>query len=151
LTLPASTGPAALGHDDGAPAPEVTFNGKRALVVDDEPALRQLLERLLVRRGFAVDVAEDGKTAAELIDRCMYDVIFSDVQMPAMSGTAFLEWMRAHRPKVASAFVFVMGGLMTPELRSAIDRKHMPVLSKPFGGASLDALLGDLFREPINA
>jgi two-component system NtrC family sensor kinase len=151
LTLPAAPSAAPVESEAPQPAPETAANGKRALVVDDEPALRQLLERLLVRRGFSVDVAEDGGAATELVQKRHYDVIFSDVQMPKMSGPAFLDWTRTNHPRSAAAFVFVMGGLMTPELQSAIDRDGIPTLSKPFGAASLDALLADLFGEPINA
>ena len=74
-----------------------------------------------------------------------YDVIFSDVQMPNMGGLALLEWIQKRQPGSSSAFVFVMGGLVTPELQTAIDTARIPVLSKPFGAASFDALLGDLF------
>ncbi|HVH26041.1 MAG TPA: response regulator [Vicinamibacterales bacterium] len=120
-------------------------NGRRALVVDDEPALRRMLQRLLTRRGFTVDLAEDGDRASSLLERHRYDVIFSDVQMPNMGGLALLQWIRQRQPASASAFVFVMGGLVTPELQSAIESSRIPVLSKPFGAASFDALLGDLF------
>jgi CheY-like chemotaxis protein len=146
LTLPVE----AVAAAESTPATARTIsepvaNGRRALVVDDEPALRRMLQRMLTRRGFTVDLAEDGDKASGLLERYHYDVIFSDVQMPNMGGLALLEWIREQQPSSPSAFVFVMGGLVTPELQTAIDSGRIPVLSKPFGAASFDALLGDLF------
>jgi CheY-like chemotaxis protein len=127
------------------------MNGRRALVVDDEVALRQLLQRLLVSRGFVVDLAEDGQAACHQLQRQCYDAIFSDFQMPNMSGMALLDWTRENHPELASTFVFVMGGLITAELQAAIKRDRIPVLLKPFGAAALDAVLGELFTEPLSA
>ena len=58
------------------------MSGRRALVVDDEPALREMLQRLLTQRGFSVDLAEDGRPACGLLEQHHYDVIFCDFQMP---------------------------------------------------------------------
>ena len=104
-----------------------------------------------MRRGFAVDVAEDGRIASSLIERRHYDVIFSDLQMPNMGGMALLDWIRTRQPGSSSAFVFVMGGLPSPELQATADRAHIPVLSKPFGVASVDNVLQVLFADPLNA
>jgi PAS domain S-box-containing protein len=151
LTLPiaSSTSVATPVEPLPAPAPAAAAaeGVRRALIVDDEPALRKMLQRLLVRRGFDADVAEDGRAAVSLLEQNRYDVVFSDVQMPNMGGTSLLEWIRARQPPPASAFVFVMGGLVTPELQSAIASGRIPVLPKPFTAASLDALLFELFDE----
>jgi PAS domain S-box-containing protein len=146
LTLPVAAASTATAGDASPGAPAVpAVSGRRALVVDDEPALRRMLHRMLVRRGFSVDLAEDGDRASNLLEHHQYDVIFSDFQMPNMDGLALYEWIRRRRPTSATTFVFVMGGLMTPELQSTIDAARIPVLSKPFGSASFDALLGELF------
>jgi CheY-like chemotaxis protein len=146
LTLPVAAASTATAGDASPGAPAVpAVSGRRALVVDDEPALRRMLHRMLVRRGFSVDLAEDGDRASHLLEHHQYDVIFSDFQMPNMDGLALYEWIRRRRPTSATTFVFVMGGLMTPELQSTIDAARIPVLSKPFGSASFDALLGELF------
>ena len=131
--------------------PEPTLSGRRALVVDDEPALRQLLQRLLTQRGFTVDLAEDGHVASGLLEHHHYDAIFCDFQMPNMGGRALFDWIRRRQPASSSAFVFVTGGLLTPELQSELDSSHIPVLPKPFRAATLDTLLGDLLAERLRA
>ena len=118
-----------------------TVNGRRALVVDDEPALRLMLQRLLTRRGFTVDVAEDGRPACALLEQQHYDVIFCDWQMPNMGGPPLLEWIRGRRPGLLSGVVFVTGGTLNPELQSMLESRHIPVLLKPYNTAALDALL----------
>jgi PAS domain S-box-containing protein len=149
LTLPIAPAANQEGTDRSPQALSVpAISARRALVVDDEPALRRMLQRLLTRRGFTVDLAEDGDRASGLLERHRYDVIFSDAQMPHMGGLALLEWIRKHQPALETPFVFVMGGIVTPELQSAIESSRIPVLSKPFGAASFDALLSDLFPRP---
>jgi PAS domain S-box-containing protein len=154
LTLPI---PAADVHAKETPAvgtaaaATIANTGRRALVVDDEPAIRQLLQRLLVRRGFVVDLADDGLTASGLLEGHHYDVIFSDLQMPHMGGVALLEWIRAHQPRSSASFVFVMGGTMTAELKATADRVRVPVLTKPFTSAAVDNILGDLFADSLSA
>jgi CheY-like chemotaxis protein len=149
LTLPATTMPVVVtppASQDMSSMP--AGNGRRALVVDDEPALRQVLQRLLTQRGFIVDVAEDGHPACGLIEHHGYDVIFCDLQTPNMGGMELLDWIRRCHPASTAAFVLVTGGLLTRELQAVIESSHIAVLAKPFGAAALDTLLEELLAEP---
>jgi len=58
----------------------------KILVVDDEEPLRRLLNKELTRKGFAVEVAPDGKTALSLAKQNTYDVVLLDIMMPGMDG-----------------------------------------------------------------
>jgi two-component system response regulator HydG len=60
------------------------------LVVDDEPALRRSLARILEARGMRVGVAEDGEHALEYIKKTPPDVALMDVMMPGLSGLEVL-------------------------------------------------------------
>ena len=148
LTLPTTTMPAVATPPA---SPEIrsvrTGSGRRALVADDEPALGQMLQRLLNQRGFVVDLAEDGCPACDLLERHHYDVIFCDLQTPTMGGMELVDWIRRRQPAASTAFVLVTAGLLAPELQSAIESSHIPMLSKPFGAATLDGLLAKLFAE----
>jgi len=76
-----------MAGDDGA-------NGV-VLVVDDEPANRELLRDLLEARGFAVEEAEDGFAALAAVERePLPDVILLDVMMPGMDGFEVCRRMR---------------------------------------------------------
>ncbi|MCM8534209.1 MAG: response regulator, partial [Lentisphaeraceae bacterium] len=65
---------------------DVKFSG-RALIVEDNPVNQMVLKTQLTRMGIAVDVAENGQIALDIIDsNDDYDIIFMDVQMPVMGG-----------------------------------------------------------------
>jgi diguanylate cyclase (GGDEF)-like protein/PAS domain S-box-containing protein len=67
----------------------------RLLVVDDDSNNRDMLSRRLARKGYAVDVAEDGPTALEKISQAHYDLVLLDQMMPGMSGLDLLRLLRA--------------------------------------------------------
>jgi len=61
--------------------------------------MRELLELVLKREGYAVHTAENGKRALELIRENVYDLIISDVKMPDISGIELLAKVREIRLK----------------------------------------------------
>jgi EAL domain-containing protein (putative c-di-GMP-specific phosphodiesterase class I)/CheY-like chemotaxis protein len=86
------------------------------LVVDDEPAVVRMSERLFNRNGFRVTVAHGGQEAIELADKNTFDAIVSDLDMPDVDGRALLRAIRAKDLDIP--FVFLTG---SPDLQSAID------------------------------
>lgn len=56
------------------------------LIVDDDPALREVLVELLTDEGYAVRTAVDGIEALELIERERPELVLSDVMMPRLDG-----------------------------------------------------------------
>ena len=66
----------------------------KLLVVDDDANNRDMLSRRLVRRGYEVDVAEDGQSALDQILRENYDLVLLDQMMPGMSGLDVLRLLR---------------------------------------------------------
>jgi signal transduction histidine kinase len=64
------------------------------LVVDDNEMNRDVMSRRLRREGYAVDVAEDGYRAMEMIKKTKYDLILLDVMMPGLSGFEMLPMIR---------------------------------------------------------
>jgi PAS domain S-box-containing protein len=80
----------------------------RVLLAEDTPANQKLVTRVLGRRGHAVNVASNGREAAELAAAADFDVILMDVQMPVMDGfqatsviRSISEPRKAHVPIVA--------------------------------------------------
>ena len=72
--------------------------GTRVLVVDDEPAMREVLELRLAGWGFEVRTASDGARGKELAESFQPDLVISDVVMPRMTGMELLESLRAGDP-----------------------------------------------------
>lgn len=58
----------------------------RVLVADDEKLYCQMLKDFFSKRGFSVDTATDGRSAALLLEKSNYDLIFIDCNMPELSG-----------------------------------------------------------------
>ena len=73
----------------------MTAQPDRLLVVDDDFKNRDMLSRRLIRRGYAVDVAEDGPSALERIGAAHYDLVLLDQMMPGMGGLDLLRLLRA--------------------------------------------------------
>lgn len=70
--------------------------GKKVLVVDDEPMVRQVLGSYLDMQGFAVAEAADGDTAIESITKGRPDLVLLDVMLPGVDGLTILSELRRH-------------------------------------------------------
>lgn len=64
------------------------MNAKNALVVDDDTMNRELLQRMLIRLGWLVSEAPDGRTAINLCGDKQYDLILMDFFMPELDGVS---------------------------------------------------------------
>jgi two-component system response regulator PilR (NtrC family) len=62
----------------------------RILVVDDERSMREMLQIVLRREGYEVLLAENGRTAIELLEKEPVDILISDIKMPDLSGVDVL-------------------------------------------------------------
>jgi PAS domain S-box-containing protein len=122
----ASTGAAVPGR---APA---LGAGRPALLVEDEPAVRELLRTLLTDTGWRVDVASGGRSALERVREKRYDLIVSDIRMPDGSGDDFYRAAVAHDAALADRFVFITGDTANPEALRFLEQARRPVLAKPF-------------------
>jgi two-component system, NtrC family, response regulator PilR len=72
-----------------APA-EVDRRPPRILVVDDERSMREMLAIVLRREGYEVLLAENGRTAIDVLEREPIDLLISDIKMPDLSGVDVL-------------------------------------------------------------
>ena len=78
-----------------APLAPVPANADLVLVIDDDPAARDLISRFLAREGFAVQTASDGDSGLSLARRYRPRAIVLDVSMPRMDGWAVLSSLKA--------------------------------------------------------
>jgi DNA-binding response OmpR family regulator len=72
----------------------------RALVIDDEEPIRQMIARVLVRDGFTVEAASDGHEAIEMLDCGEYDFVVLDLMMPRVDGFGVLRHLRESHPEL---------------------------------------------------
>ena len=86
------------------------------LVVEDEDAVRTLVERVLAAEGYAVDTAADGSSAYACLQQRRYDLVLLDVHLPGMSGIQLFEHCRRTNPGAA---VLIMTG--NPDVGDAVN------------------------------
>ena len=71
---------------------------RKVLVVDDDPAVRKSIDRVLTGKGYAVITAETGEEAMRKLNEEKYDLVYTDIRMPGMSGLEVAEQVKARKP-----------------------------------------------------
>jgi DNA-binding response OmpR family regulator len=79
------------------------WHGATVLVVENEPAQRQLVRRRLEAEGFQVELAPDGEAALNLVQsrKEPFDLVLTDLSMPGIDGRQVSETLARYRPSVA--------------------------------------------------
>ena len=102
-------------EETATPTPEVkplAAQNNKILVVDDEPTIRELLEKVLTRMGHKVDVTADAGTAMDKIYAGeAYDLIITDVRMPGMNGIELYSRILEKSPEMKTAPFSLLGML----------------------------------------
>lgn len=137
---PATKPDAANGVADGNVAAEATVS-PRILVLDDEPAIRDFLARVITRNAWTPLVASTGASALEIVRTDPPDAIVCDHRMAGMSGTEFHAAVAELRPELARRFAFMSGDVLNPELRAFALARDVQLLAKPFDIASAAAMI----------
>jgi signal transduction histidine kinase len=127
LELPAADAPAA------APAGATVTPLRRRLrllVVDDEPAVRASLRRVLETR-YAVEVAGDVDEGLRALRRERFDVVLCNVGMPDGGGERLYRTLKDSAPELADRVVFLTGGAADERSGRFLQEQRRPVLYKP--------------------
>jgi DNA-binding response OmpR family regulator len=121
----------------------IRWSGARALVVDDDSAVRDYVSTLLRRDDILTDVAQDGMEAEAKLRTIPYNLLFLDLDLPGFSGKFLLELIKrgkAHRPN----FIVVMSGAPNIAHKVGDDWTRLGVtdfLAKPFGASDIQSFL----------
>jgi two-component system response regulator HydG len=102
----------------------------RVMVVDDEPALRRTLARMLIERGMEVVTAPSGADALRLVERERVHVAIVDLMMPNMSGLDLLERLRQKHSDIEVIMMTAFGDIETAVKSVRAGAYHF--LAKPF-------------------
>jgi len=108
----------------------LTKKKNKALVVDDDPSVLQVLGGYMKAFDFDVDTTENPRTAVEMCRQTPYDIILSDLVMPEMNGLEFLHEVRQF--DTDSAFIMITG---YPSIESAVEAIRLGAhdyITKPF-------------------
>jgi len=105
------------------------------LVADDDPAIRQSLERTLIREGYQVALAPDGHAALERLREGGVDLVLSDLKMPGLTGLELLREVKTVAPDVDVIMLTAFGTV--EEAVKAMKDGAVDFLTKPFQRAQL--------------
>jgi two-component system, NtrC family, response regulator HydG len=105
------------------------------LVADDDPAVRESLERALAREGYTVVLAPDGQSALDRLREGNIDLVLSDLKMPGLSGLELLPRAKAAAPDVDFIMLTAFGTV--EEAVKAMKEGATDFLTKPFQRAQL--------------
>jgi DNA-binding response OmpR family regulator len=118
----------------------------RVLVVDDDPKVRALLERILRKDGHEIVTAENGQTALAAVDRQAPDVILSDVTMPGMDGFELCQRLKLNVATRLIPVVMVTGLADRDNRIKGVEIGADEFLTKPVDPQELRARVRSLMR-----
>lgn len=114
----------------------------KLILADDEEDVREGLLQLIDWEGLGcqvMDTAENGKEAAEQVEKHLPDIVVTDIQMPFMSGLELAEWIRDTYP--ATKIIILTGFEEFEYAQKAIRLGIDEYVLKPFSSAELSAVL----------
>lgn len=112
--------------DPGSPESRPRY---RALIVEDDPAIRRLVEKLLRRHEIEIDLAADGTTALAKLRENSYSVLVLDLMVPEVNGFEIIDFLKKERLSIPVAVVSAVSQQALSKLDFDVVRL---VISKPF-------------------
>ena len=113
------------------------------LVIDDEPDMLSLLERILTAEGFRVRLSTDGVYGISILREETPDLILLDITMPGPDGFTVLERIRE---LTTIPVIMLTGKRDTESVRKALENGADDFVMKPFRPAELAARIGAKLR-----
>lgn len=127
ILLPVGTG----GHlliDVAQPAQ----GQERILVIDDDPQVKVVVQRVLERAGYQVRAESSAGDALTVLATESFDVIISDLMMPGVDGLSFYQRLLNQAPQLVERLIFITGDATRPAIQAFLQQAMRPILIKPF-------------------
>ena len=112
---------------------------RRALIVDDEPDIRELLAITLGKMDLDVDTAGDYRSAVQRLSGVLYDLVLTDMRLPDGDGLDLVGWIQDNRPGVPVAVITAHGNVEAAV--RALKLGAFDFISKPLDLAALRKLI----------
>jgi len=120
---------------------------RKVLVVDDDPVIGRSFDRVLTGKGYAVITAGSGQEALNKLETEDYDVVFTDIKMPGMSGLDMAEQVKAKRPWLP---VVIITGYGSPDNEAKADAAGVSdFLRKPLSPEMIERSAQKAFLEKV--
>ena len=122
---------------------------KRILIIEDEPSITIICDRILTSRGFQVDIAANGKMAQSMVDKKRYSLCLIDIMIPEMNGIEFFRWLGDRHPEMSNRVIFTTGKMLCEETILFIEQSGTPLLPKPFTPNDLQSIVSNTINHNI--
>lgn len=120
---------------------------KRILVVEDEPSIGIICQRVLTGEGFEVDCAANGRVAQDRVEKKQFDLCLIDMRTPKMNGIEFYQWLQKKDPQLAGRVIFTTGEMLGGDNQAFVEQSGKPFLPKPFTPNELRAVVQETLKE----
>lgn len=115
------------------------------LIIDDEPSICEILQKMLQKRGYNVCIATDGHSAIQKAKTKHFDIMFVDVVMPGIDGLQTLKEVKKINPATT---VIMMTGKNYDDLQELVDSLGaFAHITKPFDLAKVLQLIINAIKE----
>lgn len=119
------------------------------LVIEDEPAVMELMRSALERGGYATVAATSGAEALKLLADGKYLGVITDMKTPGgVSGADVHAWIGAHRRELVSRVIFVTGDTVSEDTAAVLEHTGAPFVEKPFRVQQLIGVVEKVFGKP---
>jgi two-component system response regulator AtoC len=116
----------------------------KVLVVDDEESLRKVLKKELSRKGFYVEVAQDGEEGLRFLRNEAFDVVLLDIVMPGMTGIEFMKEVK--KDPLAPSIIVLTGKATVENAVLAMKSGAFDYITKPYKLDELEVLIKKAFE-----
>ncbi|MDH3615106.1 MAG: sigma-54 dependent transcriptional regulator [Gammaproteobacteria bacterium] len=120
------------------------MNQPLALVIDDEPDIRELLTLTLGRMDIRTESAADVSSAKSLLGKHQFDLCLTDMRLPDGDGLELVEWMQGNAPGVPVAVITAHGNVETAV--QALKLGAFDFISKPLDLGNLRKIIASALR-----
>jgi DNA-binding response OmpR family regulator len=119
----------------------------KILVVEDEPAISQVCQKVLTSEGLEVDTGINGEVAQDMLGGKDYDLCLIDIKTPVMNSRHLYQCIREKHSKLANGVMFTTGDVICGNTQSYLGQAGRPFLSKPFTPDKLKAIVRETLRQ----
>jgi DNA-binding NtrC family response regulator len=117
----------------------------KILIVEDEHDILNVWKKKLEHEGYTVDIADNGKTALELWEKNIYDVIVVDLRIPEVDGREVINQIKEKQPQ--TQIIIISGQGKDNDLIDAINKHVFRYLVKPVDLEKIIGTIEDAVKE----
>ena len=111
---------------------ETASQTKKILLLEDDPAFKEIMTDFLQESGFEVVAVQNGVEGVHQVLASDFEVIICDMMMPTLPGDMFFRAVERMRPHLCDRFVFMTGHRGNTKVNDFIENVHGTILTKPF-------------------